>query len=90
MDNTEKLLRAFIDASGYDVEKIKTTHPPVFSVMNALFLNRTSRPAITIDYKVTKRISGGIKRTGCGAIIDEDIERLLDPSKPIGILRLHE
>lgn len=41
MDNTEKLLRAFIDASGYDIEEVRATvHKD----------NMTSG-----DYKVTKR-----------------------------------
>ena len=61
MNNTDKLLRAFIEASGFDVEEV-ITKQELISPESPIF-NRTIE---TIDYKVTKKRSGGIKCTKCG------------------------
>lgn len=56
MNNTDKLLRAFIEASGYEIEEITTrkilvsAEPPTRDE----FING-STVIETIDYKVTKR-----------------------------------
>lgn len=57
MNNTDKLLRAFIEASGYEIEDIKSTVAPKFSLIKALITDRYNQqlPVTTIDYKVTKK-----------------------------------
>ena len=61
MSNTDKLLRAFIEASGYEVEEI---HIPLddhaISDWNNKWRNANTssippKPEATIDYKVTRR-----------------------------------
>lgn len=61
MNNTEKLLRAFIDASGYEVEETHTSLDD-FAISdwnnkwrNANAISIPSKPVATIDYKVTKK-----------------------------------
>ena len=54
MNNTDKLLRAFIEASGYEVEEVSNGKPELVKAF-------WDRPAIIkegIDYKVTKRDNG--------------------------------
>lgn len=51
MNNTEKLLRAFIEASGYEVEEVLVNPRPL--VCNDKPTNRMTYDYI--DYKVTKR-----------------------------------
>ena len=64
MNNTEKLLRAFIEASGYEVEEIVTTS--VFGSAEVPtkeeFISGMCGPTIVeaIDYRVTKRIVKGV------------------------------
>ena len=61
MNNTEKLLRAFIDASGYDVEEITKTSrmylPPDVIMADAVssFGARPKETIINTSYKVTKK-----------------------------------
>lgn len=52
MDNTEKLLRAFIKAQGYEIEEIESTEKK-FAGKYAGDDIYTDTP--TIDYKVTKK-----------------------------------
>ena len=63
MNNTDKLLRAFIEASGYEIEEVRTLSPPCKVASNidpetglmryvaALDFER----GYSIDYKVTKK-----------------------------------
>lgn len=60
MNNTDKLLRAFIDASGYEIEEVTTTQK-MFRMEN---INGDGVPKANklpectinnIDYKITKR-----------------------------------
>jgi len=55
----DKLLRAFIEASGYTIEEIKATTKQKFSFIKAAFTDRYNQqgPITTIDYKVTKKKS---------------------------------
>jgi len=57
MTNEMKLLRAFIQASGYEIEEVKTVTKKKFSFLKALFTDRYNqqRDITTIDYKVTKK-----------------------------------
>jgi len=57
MTNEMKLLRAFIEASGFDVEDVVTVTKPKFNAMKALYTDRYNQqgPITTIDYKVTKK-----------------------------------
>lgn len=49
MSNTDKLLRAFIEASGYEVEEVKVPCMPVES--DGILFGQDYK----IDYKVTKK-----------------------------------
>jgi hypothetical protein len=55
MSNTEKLLRALIDALGYEVEEVETKR----SIVRLSELDTTPYPdfILTTDYKVTKKIT---------------------------------
>lgn len=57
MNNTEKLLRAFIEVSGYEIEEVKSVEKVKFSILKAVLTDRFNpqRDKVTIDYKVTKR-----------------------------------
>ena len=63
MDNTDKLLRAFIEASGYEVEgeysvyyNISDELDYVTSVKPSTLLSQGDYPCrVEVDYKVTKR-----------------------------------
>lgn len=76
MDNTEKLLRAFIDASGYDIEEVKSQH--LLYKLDDLDCNQDPyTDAIphfiyNVDYKVTKKTRGGIKCIKCGTRLYHD------------------
>jgi len=53
MDNTDKLLRAFIDASGYTIEEVEI---PLQEIKCKGMLTLTPVDgAVSIDYKVTKK-----------------------------------
>ena len=54
MNNTDKLLRAFIEASGYEIETIDSHQECIFSIDDTEKLNPFHLPVIT-DYKVTKK-----------------------------------
>lgn len=47
MDNSEKLLRAWLKCEGYEVEEVK-------EALNLSVLSDT-RTLVTVDYKVTKK-----------------------------------
>lgn len=57
MDNTIKLLMAFIEASGFEVEAVVTRKKVEFSYIKALFTDRYNQQGdeVTVDYKVTKK-----------------------------------
>ena len=81
MNNTDKLLRAFIEASGYEIEEVKTVTKQKFSVAKALFTERynSQQPITTIDYKVTKKIPPTVK------IQPEDMAKLIS-NKGAGVV----
>ncbi len=54
MNNTDKLLRAFIEASGYEVEEVTTECTT--DEANVFLLDKNYKT----DYKVTKRIAMGV------------------------------
>jgi hypothetical protein len=51
MNNTEKLLRAFIEASGYDIKEL----PPTDCSEYMNWMNAIGDSYTTTDYKVTKK-----------------------------------
>jgi len=71
MNNTDKLLRVFIEASGFDVESIEDIkryyrHDDVTASGEPKENAMPESIIKTVDYKVTKKRSGGIKCTKCG------------------------
>lgn len=70
MDNTEKLLRAFIEASGYEIELKETFDEILYMQAKADYNNyvryggagQAGEPQksvyTSIDYKVTKKVLG--------------------------------
>ena len=57
MNNTDKLLRAFIEASGYEIEE---------TIGNPTSNDPKSQFYLNFDYKVTKKASSYIKCNKCG------------------------
>lgn len=57
MNNTDRLLRAFIEASGYEIEEIPKTDTVIDfkGGIDWLGYYPTSKTVTTIDYKVTKK-----------------------------------
>jgi hypothetical protein len=76
MNNTEKLLRAFIKASGYEIERLRTgdvrcdcykSNPSSQSFLSGC--HKCQGTGVThglYDYKLTKRPSSYIKCNKCG------------------------
>jgi len=65
MDNTHKLLEAFIKASGYEIEEIPVKYEDVDPEMKGL---AGGNEVLRVDYKVTKK-KAGLK---CGPHKDEE------------------
>ena len=86
MTNEMKLLRAFIEASGFDVEQTEIItldgtplpkpdmRPGAFIPIEADDIRNIIR---VTDYKVTK------KRFSVPSLTDDEIDALLDPSKSV-------
>ncbi len=68
MNNTDKLLRAFIEASGYEIKRVAAGHstcdcfnsnPAHHTFLHGCFkCHGTGIAQVTYDYKVTKRDKG--------------------------------
>ena len=74
MNNTDKLLRAFIDASGYEIEEVD---------ISPMKHDRYPHTPI-IDYKVTKKQVDIINIPNSKKLTKECIEEILNPNKPVG------
>jgi hypothetical protein len=62
MNNTDKLLRAFIEASGFEIEEIKGEG----GVVGLDSQGKVLRAVITVDYEVTKKKVISFKCLDCG------------------------
>lgn len=73
-----KLLRAFIEASGFDIEVIEKQH-----VLSNPLSQRLDEVIQTTDYKVARRELKLPKLT------DEETKQIIDPNKPINGYVIH-
>lgn len=69
MDNTEKLLRAFIEASGYDIKEDR------YTIINGVRVEDNGNPMITVD-------AGDRVTAGFDYIVTKKEEKFIEVSLP--------